>query len=200
MKTQTSNKLNTLLVAIVMLLVFVAGARALGGTNSWLTDENKVKLQLSVVGIDIAVKQGSREVTNGESIYLDASYIEAKTYDIEDVKTTNNEEGDGYYIRFQVLAVVNGTSYNINSNVTTDYNTTNGNTVTNFYSSGEWLYYRGGASGSTPVQMSSNQTQSILTSVTIPTTLGSVNIAELQGKHVRLYLYIEGSPSSNFNV
>ena len=108
------------------------------------------------------------------------------------VKIINNEPGDGYYIRFQALAVVNGVTYNINEYITSDfYKNANG-----------WAYNTANSSSSTPLAMTNGQSKTIMGSMTIPATAsaGKLSIASLQGKHFRLYLYIEGSPSSHFDM
>ena len=66
MKTKTSNKISLLLIAIVMLLVFVSGAK-LSNTYSWLTSGDEAGFVVSVADIKLIVKQGSRTIQNGKN-------------------------------------------------------------------------------------------------------------------------------------
>ena len=209
MKTKTSNKLNILLIAITLLLIFVAGASAIGKTGSWLTDDEKIGFTVKVADINIVIEQTytqtttddkgnstetqvTRTIEDNGTIYLNTSIIEAnKAYPLN-VKITNNEPGDGYYVRFQALAVVNGVTYNINEYITSDfYKNANG-----------WAYNTANSGSSAPLVMTNGQSKTIMGTMTIPATAsaGKLSIASLQGKHFRLYLYIEGSPSANFDM
>ncbi|MBQ7880477.1 MAG: hypothetical protein IJ358_01370 [Clostridia bacterium] len=187
MKTKTSNKLNMLLIAITLLLVFVAGAKVFGSTNSWLKTEDQVGFTVTVTGIQLSVKQDNRTIPNNGMIYLNTDIVEADTaYDLN-VSITNNELGSSYYIRCQAFAVVNGTTYNINNCITNDlYKNSTDN----------WMYITSGSTSSTPVQIPSGESVVFIDTVTFPSSV----LGSLEGKYVKLYLYIEGSSSADFSV
>lgn len=187
---KTSNKLNILLIAITLLLVFVTGTKFIGSTHSWLTASEQIGFTVTISDINIKIKQSSREISNNGNIYIGANYIEADKPYALNVTVTNEEDFSGYYIRFQAFAVVNGTTYNINEYITTD-----------FYKNADgWAYNTASSSSATPIQMASKQTKTMLNTMTIPATAsaGKLSISTLQGKHFKLFLYVEGSPSSDF--
>ena len=186
MKTKSSNKLNLLFTAMALLLIFVASMRYLGGTNSWLIDNEDVKFTVIVASINIDVKQGERKISDGGSIYLNTKTIESdKKYDFEDVAITNNEKGTGYYIRCKLIAKVNGVEHNINNYVTSE-----------FYKSNDgWMYYTLNKDDSTAIQMPQSATKIIMSVMTIPSS-----IIDAQGKYFAFYLFVEGSPSSAFDI
>lgn len=173
-----------LLVAIILLLVFVSGVKILD-THSWLVDRDDVGFVVSVADINLAVKQDSRAIENGGNIYLGTQTIEAdKTYTLN-VTLTNIEEDDGFYVRCQAMALIDGKTHNINSLVTNSL----------YKASDGWMYVTSGAQDSTHRQMTSNETVTIINTITFPSSL----VATMQGKHVRLFLYIEGNPTDVFN-
>lgn len=205
MKIKSGNKFNILLVAIVLLLVFVAGANWFGQTGSWLTDKNQIGFWLNVEGVDITVKQGGRAIDNRTGfVYLGTDLIESNTkyltntlQTIVDEETgeettngednsvtiTNNETGVGYYIRCQVIAVVNGVSYNINRCVTT----------TDLTPSGKWLY---NMDGENRVAMTAGQTLTIMQDVVFPKSFIEETVA---GQFIKLHIFIEGSATGVFD-
>ena len=184
MKTKTSNKLNIVLVIITLLLIFVAGASAFGKTNSWLTDTDEIGFVVNVADIDIVVKQNARQIENGGQIYLGTDVLEGgKTYDLN-VTITNSEDEKGYYIRCQAFAVIDGTTYNINNCITNDLNR-----------DGTWMYVYN-TSTNARRQMAGSETLYVIDTLTF--TANFVN--GLQGKYFKLYLYIEGSPVSDFSI
>ena len=199
MKIKTS-KFNMLLVAIVMLLVFVVSTTFIGQTGSWLKSEDDVVFTINVSAISIDVKQGSRKIENNGLLYTGTSLIEGdKAYTFEEMTVSNKEEGTGYYIRFKAIAKVNGTEYNINDYITSD-----------FYNAGEWMYYTSTKTSSTPIQMPKDNISTdvdeslkmMISGFTIPLTSsgGKLSTNTMQGKYFRLYIYIEGSPSSGFDI
>lgn len=204
MKTKTSNKSNILLIAITLLLLFVAGFSAIGQTSSWITDKDEIGFVIQVEGINITVQQGERTIDNSTGfIYLGTDLIEANvkyltntlttTTDPEtgdpvetgtdnSVSITNNETGAGYYIRAQVIAVVNGVSYNINSCITTSDLTV----------SGAWMY---SMDGNDRVAMEAGETLTIMQDIIFPQEF----IDSVQGQFVKLHLFIEGSATNLFD-
>lgn len=201
MKQKTSNMLNILLIAITLLLIFVATANAIGKTGSWLTDKDEVGFTTKVAPINIVITQTlNKDTANEESvtvendgtITLGTDYIEANKPYALNVTITNGEEGSGYYVRYQAIAIVNGTEYNINEYITTDfYQNTDG-----------WAYHTASNQSATPTQMAEGETKILMGTMTIPATAdnGKLSIGTLQGKHFKLFLYIEGSPSADFLV
>ena len=187
MKTKTS-KLNILLIAITLLLLFVACFNAFGKTNSWLIDNDEIGFELNVQNITIKVKQGERVVDNQTGfIYLGTDLIEADTAymttDADDVTIVNEETtGVGYYIRCQAFAVVNGVSYNINNCITGDLYKRNDN----------WMYSVNAENENG--QMSAEQTITIIKSVKFPASF----INQVQGQYFKLHLFIEGSADGTF--
>ena len=203
MKTKISNKLNIVLIAIALLLVFVVGRVKFGNTNSWLVDKDKVGFTVTVANINIKVNQTItqtvdqegeqieqqvvREITTADNkIYFGTNILEAdKWYDLN-VTISNDELGSGFYIRCQALAVIDGTTYNINNCITNQlYKDTDG-----------WMYTTQSSTSATRVQMTKGETRDLIDTITFPSSV----IGSLEGKHVSLYLYIEGSPSQNFDI
>ena len=92
MKIKSSNKLNTLLIAITLLLLFVVGVVDFGKTNSWLVDRDKIGFKVQVGYMDMFLKQGERKIENNEYIYLSTEVIEANTaYLTNTLQTVGNE-------------------------------------------------------------------------------------------------------------
>lgn len=185
MKTKTSNKLNMLLIAITLLLIFVAGFKAVGQTGSWLIDDEEIGFTVNVADINLEVKQGTRTIADKGNIYLGTSIIETgKIYNIDDVTITNKEALDGYYIRCQVFAVVDGVTYNINNCITTEFykNTTD-----------NWMYNTNNTSQSAYKPMSSSQTLKIIEKIQFPASFINGTTNDIKGDHITLHLFIEGS-------
>ena len=172
-----------LLVAIILLLVFVSGVK-IAGTHSWLVNRDDIGFVVNVADINLAVKQGERQIPNGGNIYLGTQYIEAGATHTLNVTITNLEEEDGFYVRCQVLATSGGETYNINSLV-----------ANNLYKANDgWMYITSGADNSTHRKMTSNETVDIINSITFPASLVENN----PGANVKLFLYIEGNPTDVF--
>ena len=202
MKTKTS-KLNILLIAIVLLLVFVASAQLMGQTGSWLKDDDDLTFTINISSINIEVKQGTRRIDNDGLLYIGTDLIEGdETYTFDAMTICNKEEGSGYYIRFKAIAKVNGVEYNINDYITSDfYKNANG-----------WMYYTLNKESSEPIQMPKDDKstldvdesqKTIISALKIPKENGDntkLSTKTMQGKYFRLYIYIEGSPSSSFNI
>ena len=190
MKQTKGLKLNVLLTAICLLLVFVC--LLINYSGAWLTSKDTVKFTAQVDAINIVLKQDARELTSANNnIYLGTNIIEAdKDYDVN-ITITNNEQNEGYYVRYKVVAQVNGTVYNINNYITFG-------SGLNKNADG-WIYV---ASGTTPKAMTSGQILTIMDSFKIPATAsnGQLSISTLQGKFYRLYLYVQGSPLSTFDA
>ena len=191
MKTKTNNKLNILLIATVLLLVFVMAFRWFNQTGAWLTVNEDITFVVDVKDISIIVTQddgeGTRTIVNNGKIYTGVKVLEGDVrYDIEDVSITNTEAGNGYYIRCQVIAIVNGTEYNINNLVETDmYKNADG-----------YMYHTASSSSPTATPMATGSTKDIIKAFTIPKTADTgLSIGNMQGKHVRFCLYIQGSPT-----
>lgn len=186
MNTKSSNKLNILLLAITLLLVFVVGYKALGQTNSWLINKDEIGFTVNVSGINLVVKQNGTQISNNGNISLGTDIIEAsEEYDLN-ITIKNEELGDGYFIRSQVIAVIDGAVYNLNDCVDGDlYNDTDG-----------WMYITQSKQSSARTQIAKDETKTIIDTIVFPESF----IQELQGKHLKLYLYIEGSPVEDFNV
>ncbi len=193
MKQLKISKVNILLTAIVALLIFVAGFNLIGLTGSWLEDNEEVVFNTQVTGINIVLKQNDVEITDNK-IKIPTNIIEADTtYDMN-VTITNDENTKGYYVRFRVVALVNGTQYNINNLIATDFykHPTDG-----------WMYHTANPASSTLTQMDANtsasSTRRLLTSFSVPSTAETgLSIANLQGKHFRLFMFIEGSTTETF--
>jgi len=130
------------------------------------------------------IKQNSRTIEDGGQIYLGTDIIEGgKTYDLN-VTITNDEEEDGYYIRCQAFAVIDGKTYNINNCITNQLKM-----------DGEWMYSYD-TTKSTRRVMTGGETLSVLDTVTFSKTF----VDGIQGKYFKLFLYIEGSPLSDFSM
>lgn len=183
-KTKSGNKLNMLLMAITLLLVFVSGIKIMD-THSWLINRDEIGFVVSVADINLVVKQGERIIENNGNIYLGTEIIEAdKPYTLN-VTLTNVEEENGFYIRCQAFAVIGGKTYNINSFIDNDlYKANDG-----------WAYLTQDASNSTHRTMAGNEVLTIIDTVTFPSAL----VDSMQGKNVKLFLYIEGNPTDSFN-
>lgn len=197
MKTKVS-KLNIMLVAITLLLIFVAVFNFLGQTNSWLVASDTIKISVEVSEIDIEVKQGERSVINEGYIYLGTQFIKADTtHDFEDVNIHNNEMSKGYYARFQVFAKIGDKLFNINNCVENDL----------YKSSDGWMYYTGGREIKDAKQLEAKDEQDatkgvvpIIKSLTMPNLLEDnvddskdIYFNDYQGKVFTLHLFIEGS-------
>lgn len=185
MNTKTSNKLNIVLLAIILLLMFVACFNRFGKTNSWLINKDEIGFEVNVSNINIVIKQDSREIESEDNIYLGTGIIEAdKVYDLN-VTITNDEDGDGYFVRSQVIAVIDGKVYNINNYVVNDF----------YKDIDGWMYLTESTSSSTRKQMTSNETKNVIDTIKFPSSFIGVK----QGKFLKLYLYIEGNSIANFN-
>ena len=191
-KQKSFTQFNILWVAISVLLIFVI-AMHIGGTGSWLSKDETIVFKTQVVGININIQQtlnkgkegeSTVEIVDGGPISLQTNIIEADTDYPLDVTVTNGESGLGYYIRYKALAMVNGTEYNINNLIDTDF----------YVKTDGWAYHTASSGSATPTQMAANSTRNMLNSFRIPSTAGSgLSIGTLQGKHFKLYIYIEGS-------
>lgn len=202
MKTKTS-KFNILLVVTIVLLVFVVCTQFAGKTGAWLKDDDELVFTINVSAISIQVKQGDRDIKDGGLLHTGTSLIEGdKEYSFEAMTISNKEEGVGYYVRFKAIAKVNGVEYNINDYITSDFynNTTD-----------KWMYYTASKTNSTPIQMPKDNVatdvdeslKTLISAFTIPSTNADNNklsTSKMQGKYFRLYIYIEGSPSSSFDI
>ena len=183
MKTKSGNKLNMLLIAIILLLVFIYGINVTD-TYSWLSNRDDVGFVVSVSDINLVVKQNSRIIRNGENIYLGTEIVEPDTTYNLNITITNDENGDGYYIRSQLLVVIGGTTYNINSFVTN-----------NLYKSNDgWMYLTSGAQDSTKRIIAKQETIQVINTLTFPSSF----IDSMEGENVKLFLYIEGHSSNTF--
>ncbi len=200
MKIKTS-KFNMMLVVTIALLVFVVCAQFVGQTGSWLKDDDDLYFKVNIAEINIDVKQGQRKLSNDDLLYIGTSVIEGDTaYAFDSMTISNKEEGAGYYIRFKAIAKVNGIEYNINDYITSEfYNNTDG-----------WMYYTANSRSAVPIQMPSDNPGTdideslkiIISSFTIPSITDNntkLSTDKMEGKYFRLYIYIQGSPSSQFN-
>ena len=209
MKTKVSNQLNILLTTMALLLLFVIGFYNLGHTNSWLVTSDTIGFQLGVQEIQITIKQGERKVLDKGYILLNTNLIEADTEYLTNtlsttidpetgdetttgennsVTITNDEEGLGYYIRFQAIAVINGVSYNINHFIkTSDFLNRKG--ADNSY----WMYSVDAQDRD--VAMSAGQTLTMMQDVQFSQNF----INQVQGQYFRLYLFVEGSATGVFS-
>lgn len=197
MKTKVS-KLNIILLAIMVLLIFVAVFNSFGQTNSWFTASDTINISVSVSEIEVKVKQGDRFVENEGFVYLGTQTIESnKTYDIEDVIICNNESVDGYYIRCQLFAKIGNRLYNINNCVANEL----------YKSDDGWMYYMGDSQSKDSKQLETKSDQDdakgvvpIIESLTLPELLKDdiddskdEYFSNYQGKAFTLHLFIEGS-------
>lgn len=200
MKTKVS-KSHILLVAIMLLLVFVSCLNTFGKTNSWLKFEETIEFSVAVNDINIAIRQGAREIPNDGTgqIYLGQNFIKAdEKCDFEDVAVVNKEMAKGYYIRFQVFIRIGERLYNINNCIETDL----------YKNSDGWIYYTENVNGvekSKQMEAMDPEDESkgvvtIIKSFTLPDLLEDnagtsqdVYFSNLQGQMIRLYLFIEGS-------
>lgn len=197
MKAKIS-KFNIVIVAITVLLIFVAAFNLFGQTNSWLVAEDTISISMAVSDIDIEVKQGDRSIDDEGFICLGTQFVGAdKTYDFEDVNIHNNELAIGYYIRCQLFIKIGEDLYNINSCVENDL----------YKSSDGWMYYTNDSQSKDAKQMESKSDQDatrgvvpIIKSLTIPDLLkdnvgdtDDVYFSNYQGKLFTLHLFIEGS-------
>lgn len=205
MKTKNGNKVNILLIAITLLLLFVVGINSFGKTNSWLVDQDIIGINVHVGKIKLIISQNGQEIEDDGYISLGAEIIEAgKTY-LTDTRNTvngvttgednrvvilNDEKGAGYYIRFQVIAMVNGVAYNINECIESDfYNRQVAN-------EGYWLYSVDDKTAQTPVNRAINSKETLVLIEDLEFSQSFVDL--VQGQYFRLHLYIEGSADGNF--
>jgi hypothetical protein len=197
-KTKISNKLNILLIAITLLLLFVIGFNQFGKTNSWLIDSESIGFNVNVEEIDMTIKQGERQITNDGYIYLNTSLIEADTKYLtntgEDnsVTITNDETGVGYYVRFQAIALINGVAYNINHFITkSDFVNRQDD------DNGWWMYSVDDKNATTP---KNSAIEAKTTLVLMEDLKFSSNfVSKVQGQYFKLYLFIEGSANGTFS-
>lgn len=191
MKVKSNKMRNILLVAINLLLICIFAF--IGKTYSYLTDQQSITFIASVSNINIVLKQDDRILTSEDNnIYLGTNLIEADhTYTLN-VSLQNNENSQGYYIRFKAVAVVNGIIYNINEYITTPF----------YKNSDGWAYNTESSTSSTPLPLSSMQEKILIQDITIPNTAqsGELSISNMQGKNFQLYLYVQGSPSIDFDI
>ena len=205
MKTKTNNKLNVLLPAITLLLLFVIGFSSFGKTNSWLVDKDTIGFQVQVGEMNVLVKQGEREIADGGFVYLGTDTIEANTNYLTDTRKTENgvttgtdntvviineETSTGYYLRFQAIAMVNGVAYNINSYIAgSDF-------VNRDINGAWWMYSVADKSVQTPVNapIAGSATLTLMKDINFPQSFVDI----VQGQYFKLYLYIEGSANGEF--
>lgn len=196
---KSKSKFNILLIAICALLVIVICM--IGNTSSYLVSEHQIKMTTKVANIDVKLMQDTRELTETDNIvYLGTSIIEGdKVYDTN-VKLKNSEISSSYYMRYKVVAMVDGEFFNI-----TDYITLESVDESKFYLENGWMYY---GTGSTKQVLPGAPSEdnplilSIMKAFCIPSTAsaGKLSTTTMQGKNFKLYLYLEGSPSINFDV
>lgn len=206
LKTKTSSKLNVLLMAIILLLLFVVCTRPLGVVGSWLRDSDEFGFTVNVSAINIEIKQDTRLISDGGQVYINATsgIIEGgQEYSFDSVTVSNPEEAAGYYIRFKAIAKVNGVEYNINEYINSDFyrSTTDG-----------WMYYTADKGSETPIQLPKDDETTtavdeslkmMINKFTIPTEnadSSKLSTSKMQGKYFRLYIIVQGSATSNFSV
>ncbi len=200
MKAKISNKLNIVLIAITVLLLFVACVSAIGKTGSWLVDDDEMGFQLTVQNIDIEIKQGTRVVSNGGYIYLGTNLIEPDikyltSEQSENVTIKNNETGYGYYIRFKAIIKADGIEYNVNQFVTT----------TDFYDHADdgqdWFYSvkvtENGDGSKTYTNRQMNASETLVLMEDLKFSQDFLN--NIQGQLITLHLIIEGSATDSFD-
>ena len=206
---KAKSKFNILLVAILGLLAVVVCM--FGRTTSYLTAESEITMKAKVANIALTIMQNDRELTEEDNnIYLGTTIIEGGKAYATNVKIKSEEISASYYVRYKVTARVNGEMYNINSYITIDED--------NFFLDADgWIYYgTTGANDVTTKQMlpgtdDVETTQvvetdpvilTIMQAFKIPTTAGEgkLSTSEMSGKNFQLYLYVEGSPSINFDI
>ncbi|MBQ7798219.1 MAG: hypothetical protein IJ371_03765 [Clostridia bacterium] len=183
MKTKTSNKLNILLIAITLLLLFVAGFNAINKTGAWIQDSEQIGFEVNVQTISIVIKQDERTISDKGYIYLGTDTIVADTEYPLNVTITNEEKGEGYYVRFQAFAVVDGVTYNINDCITTDEA---------FAKDGKWLYTVNTEGDREP--MDASTTLTLIEKVKFPASF----VDTVQGQYIKLHLFVEGSATDAF--
>ena len=187
MRTKISQKFDILLIAITLLLIFVISINNIGKTNSWLTDFDQIGFEINVSEINLEIKQGEREIINEGNIYLGTKYIEADTEYLtstNSVTVKNNETGTGYYLRCQAFAVVDGVTYNINSCITTDL----------YKRSDNWMYCVDNDNNN--VAMTTGQSLTVIKKLVFPESF----VNSVQGKYIKLHLFIEGSATGVFTT
>lgn len=190
-KTEVGSRFNIVLVAMTLLLLFVVCFTQMGITGSWLVDKDTIGFKVSIGEINIKVYQGEREVADEGMIYLGTDVLEAGvsylTTESAIVTVKNEEKGEGYYIRFQAIAMVNGVAYNINQCIKgTDFVN---KTIAN---QGDWLYSVDGEGENVEMEPES----SLIMLKNIQFSKAFVNT--VQGQYFKLYLYIQGSPDGVF--
>ena len=207
MKAKSSNKVNTLLIAVTLLLLFVVGFIDFGKTNSWLVDRDTIGFNVQIAPMNLFLKQGGRKIENDEYIYLATETIEADTeyltntlQTIDDVTTgednsviiVNEEEGKGYYLRFQAIAMLNGSAYNINSYITDSDFVNRKDEDSNAW----WMYSVDDKSAQNPVNapIAGNTTLTLIKDLVFPQSFVDI----VQGQYFKLYLFIEGSANGEF--
>ena len=207
MKAKSSNKVNTLLIAVTLLLLFVVGFIDFGKTNSWLVDRDTIGFNVQIAPMNLFLKQGGRKIENDEYIYLATETIEADTeyltntlQTVDDVTTgednsviiVNEEEGKGYYLRFQAIAMLNGSAYNINSYITDSDFVNRKDEDSNAW----WMYSVDDKSAQNPVNapIEGNTTLTLIKDLVFPQSFVDI----VQGQYFKLYLFIEGSANGEF--
>ncbi len=206
-RAKSSNKINILLTAITLLLLFVIGVIDLGKTNSWLVDSDTIGFHVQVGTMDLFLRQGGREITNGGYVYLSTEIIEADTPYLTNTLTTvnnvttgtdnsvimvNEERGQGYYIRFQAIAMINGVAYNINDYITGSDFVNRKDADSNAW----WMYSVDNKSATTPANapIAGETSLTLIKDLIFPQSF----INTVQGQYFKLYLFIEGSGNGEF--
>lgn len=188
MKQAKRLNLNIVLAITCVLLLFVC--LTINYTGAWLVDDDTINFTVQVDAINIQLKQGSRELTSMDNnIYLGIDVLQGDTDYEVGVTLTNKEDDVGYFVRYKVVAQVDGGIYNINNCVDTEL----------YKGNDGWIYV---SSSSTPVQMTSGQTVTLIKSINLPSSAGEgkFSIQLLKGKFFRLYLYVQGSPLASFTA
>ena len=187
MKTRVS-KLNILLIAVLVLLIFAMAGHSVKKTGSWLTSKSESTFTVTIKGMNLIVSQETggepREIVDGGNVYVGTKVISADTeYDIQDVKIKNGEAvGTGYYIRFKVSAIVNANEYDITSSIISSANFN--------YSDGYYYLVEGGNRAT----LDATEKFTLIDKVQVPTSV----IGSAQGKLIKLSLIIEGHTNSSF--
>ena len=215
MKTKTSNKVNIILIATTLLLLFVAVTSSLGKTSSWLSGSDEVTIEINVAGIEMSVKLQttqlidsnddgeyeedtvtSEDILQNGQISLGTQYIKANKeyFGIEDV------EGETYKINKDITITYDepGTGYYIRSKLIAKvngvtYNITSFVTSDLLYRNDGWMYSVNADDEN--AAMTEGQTLSVIETFTFSQDF----VNSLQGGLIKLYLNIEGSPT-DFNV
>lgn len=156
-------------------------------SGAWLVADDTVYFTAQVGSINIQLNQGEREITaQDNNIYLGTNVIEKDTDYTLNITLTNKEEYEGYYVRYKVVAQINGEVKNANDIVSTSL----------YKSADGWIYV---SQTATLSAMTGGQTVTLIDSINISSTL-DWDLSSYSGKLFRLYLYVQGSPVSDFTV